>query len=58
MPTVLRDKFPQILQEYVGIAPGIIPRGVTGEGLGLGAGAATDEAAKGGRVLGAKMVAN
>ena len=63
MLSVLREKFPQILQADVEIVPGIIPRGVAGEGGGGWGGGrvlrhVTDEAAKGGRVQGAKMVAN
>jgi hypothetical protein len=62
VPTALREKFSQILQADVEIVPGIIPRGVAGEGGGGGGGRrlrhVTDEAVKGGRVQGAKMVPN
>jgi hypothetical protein len=59
MPTALREKFPQILRADVEILPGIIPRGVAGErgGGGRVLRHVTDEAAKGGRVQEAKMVA-
>jgi len=60
MQTVLGEKFPQILLADVEIVPGIIPRGLAGEGGGNGRVLrhVTDEAAKGGRVQEAKIVAN